>query len=56
MLIAAALLYPPENPNEFADALVRLANNSTKRLGMSANARKLAESTFDRLDFGGAVC
>lgn len=45
---SCGVVVPPENPNEFADALVRLANNSTKRLGMSVNARKLAESTFDR--------
>ena len=39
---------PPEDPEAFADALERLADNPQERKAMGVKARELAESKFDR--------
>lgn len=39
---------PPGDPNAFADALVRMADDPAVCAEMGRNARRLAESTFDR--------
>lgn len=39
---------PPAQPEAFADALCHLADNKAKRPQLSHNARKLAETQFDR--------
>jgi glycosyltransferase involved in cell wall biosynthesis len=44
---------PPNDPEAFADALVRLADNRELRMEMGANARQLAESHFDRAKLAG---
>lgn len=45
---AAGIAVPPEDPEAFADALLRLADNPEERQEMGSNARRLAESEFDR--------
>lgn len=42
----------PDNPKAFADALVWLADHPAERREMGENARKLAESDFDRNRLG----
>jgi glycosyltransferase involved in cell wall biosynthesis len=42
------LAVPPRNPEVFADALQKLADNPTERRKMGTNARSLAEAQFDR--------
>lgn len=44
---------PPEDPEAFADALERLADNPDEVQSMKQNARALAESKFDRNRLGG---
>ena len=39
---------PPGDPEAFAEALIRLADDEAGRAEMGVNARKLAESEFDR--------
>ena len=39
---------PPNDPNAFADALIRLAENPEMARTMGKNARRLAETRFDR--------
>jgi glycosyltransferase involved in cell wall biosynthesis len=39
---------PPDNPDAFADALIRLADDSALRKRMGENSRRLAESEFSR--------
>jgi glycosyltransferase involved in cell wall biosynthesis len=41
---------PPENPAAFAEALIRLADDPDLRRRMGRNARRLAETEFNRLD------
>lgn len=44
----AGIAVPPEDPNAFADALLYLADHPEERKNMGLNARRLAESEFDR--------
>jgi glycosyltransferase involved in cell wall biosynthesis len=44
---------PPRDPQAFADALQRFADNPVERRRMGANARKLAESRFGRRTLAG---
>ncbi len=40
---------PPEAPEAFAEALIKLADSPELRVDMGKNARALAESKFDRV-------
>ncbi|MEZ5931564.1 MAG: glycosyltransferase family 4 protein [Alphaproteobacteria bacterium] len=46
----AGVAVPPENPEAFADALVRLADDPEATRAMGRRARKLAEQQFNRRD------
>lgn len=47
---ACGIPVKPHDPNEFADALMTLADNDVIRQHMKTNARRLAEKEFDRND------
>lgn len=47
---ACGIPVKPHDPNEFADALMTLADNDVIRQHMKINARRLAEKEFDRND------
>lgn len=44
---------PPNNPEAFADALIKLADNPELRKSYGANSRKLAEREFSRDELAG---
>lgn len=46
------VVVPPDNPEEFANALISLADSAEKRIEYRVNARKLAEKSFDRNNLG----
>ena len=46
---------PPGDPNAFADALIRFADDKQTREGMGRNARQLGESQFDRGGLAGKM-
>ena len=41
---------PPDNPHAFADAVLKLANDTQGRIQMGNNSRTLAEEKFSRED------
>ena len=43
---------PPENPEAFADSLIKLKDNPNLREKMGKNGRQLAENEFDRNRLG----
>ena len=45
---SSGVVVPPDNPEAFADTLIRLRDNADQRRQMGSNARKLAEGEFNR--------
>jgi glycosyltransferase involved in cell wall biosynthesis len=42
------IVVPPDSPNAFADAIIELADNITRRKNAGKNAREFAENNFSR--------
>jgi glycosyltransferase involved in cell wall biosynthesis len=50
------VVVPPENPEAFADALIRLAGASDDNASMRRAARQLAEQDFSREKLADTFC